>query len=438
MKKVLKILLVALGIIVVLGLVFFVIDNNRVSKQEKPIFCIKNPKGIINDGGTIEYFGLGYKIIDFHTLAGFDDIKIGTWAMKYEDFNEEMSKYYINVEENNKESYSKVIDGIKINLDIPDDWNYEEVKEIKNENVKFELKIYKSSKEKSASLCFYKDFFGVCGTGLTSEKLILDNGIEASVGYYDGEDNWNFISFYNMNKNIAFINGGIDGDESKEVLNFVKTMNINNETDTAVIRSFYGKVIETNEKYIIVEPNDGEDIKKSADKISIGLGEKNVAIYAVGTNLKITYDGEIMETYPAQIKVRNIELKSVEKFNLVFYQKTMIQPKQKETIISKGEIKDINYNVYAFEGHIAINLNSDSSELSENSISLREALLQNKITMEEIIAKANKDFPNAVSYDDGGSIEYHYENYTIIKCHSLDGNRDVYIGAKGMTLNDVL
>ena len=37
------------------------------------------------------------------------------------------------------------------------------------------------------------------------------------------------------------------------------------------------------------------------------------------------------------------------------------------------------------------------------------------ITMEEIIKKANKDFPNAVSYDDGRSIEYHYENYTIIK-----------------------
>jgi hypothetical protein len=31
--------------------------------------------------------------------------------------------------------------------------------------------------------------------------------------------------------------------------------------------------------------------------------------------------------------------------------------------------------------------------------------------MEEIIAKANKDFPNEVSYDDGGSIEYHYELY---------------------------
>lgn len=57
--------------------------------------------------------------------------------------------------------------------------------------------------------------------------------------------------------------------------------------------------------------------------------------------------------------------------------------------------------------------------------------------MEEIIAKANKDLPDAISYDDGGSIEYHYENYTIIKFHTLDGNRDVYIGNKNMTINDL-
>ena len=53
------------------------------------------------------------------------------------------------------------------------------------------------------------------------------------------------------------------------------------------------------------------------------------------------------------------------------------------------------------------------------------------------MAKANKDFPNATSYDDGGSIEYHYENYTIIKCHTLDGNRDVYIGTKDLKLKDI-
>ena len=99
MKKYLKVIGVILGVIIILGIVFIAVDYVRVQKQEKPIFCIQNPAGIINDGGTIEYFGLGYKVIDFHTLEGFDDIKIGTWFMDYNDFEEEMKKYEKEFEE---------------------------------------------------------------------------------------------------------------------------------------------------------------------------------------------------------------------------------------------------------------------------------------------------------------------------------------------------
>ncbi len=97
MKKILKVVVGILGIIVVLGIVFFMVDYNRVKNQEKPIFCIKDPAGAIMDGGTIEYFGLGYKVIDFHTIAGFDDIKIGTWFMDYNDFEEEIKAYEKNI-----------------------------------------------------------------------------------------------------------------------------------------------------------------------------------------------------------------------------------------------------------------------------------------------------------------------------------------------------
>ena len=115
----------------------------------------------------------------------------------------------------------------------------------------------------------------------------------------------------------------------------------------------------------------------------------------------------------------------------------MIEPNQKEKIISKDEIKGINYNIYAFEGNVAVNLNSTSTELTENSISLRDALLQNKITIEEIMEKADKDIPNALSYDDGGSREYHYDNFTIIKLNRLDGNKDIYIGKPNLRLRDI-
>lgn len=135
------------------------------------------------------------------------------------------------------------------------------------------------------------------------------------------------------------------------------------------------------------------------------------------------------------------EKQPINQFSLVFYQKIAIKPKQKELIIGKNEVKDIDYNVYAFEGNIAINLNSDSSELTENSISLRDALLQNKITMNDILEKANKDLKENIitdhMYNDGGSMVYQYSNYTIIKCDTLDGNRDVYIGSRDMTINDL-
>lgn len=87
MKKGIKILLIILGVIIILGIVFFAVDYHRVQKQEKPIFCIKY--AIANDGGTEEYLGLGYKVIDFNRLNGYDEIKIGSWLMKYEDFKEE-------------------------------------------------------------------------------------------------------------------------------------------------------------------------------------------------------------------------------------------------------------------------------------------------------------------------------------------------------------
>lgn len=100
MKKILKVVVGILGIIVVLGIVFFTVDYNRVKNQKRPIFCIQSPAGGIMDGGTIEYFGLGYKVIDFHTIAGFDDIKIGTWFMDYNDFEEEIKAYEKKFEEN--------------------------------------------------------------------------------------------------------------------------------------------------------------------------------------------------------------------------------------------------------------------------------------------------------------------------------------------------
>lgn len=93
MKKILKKVLIVIMTIAIIGIIFFCIDYKRVQKQQLPLFCIK----IITylDGGTQVYLGIGYKVIDFNTLGGYDEIKIGPWTMKIEDFEEENRKHQV-------------------------------------------------------------------------------------------------------------------------------------------------------------------------------------------------------------------------------------------------------------------------------------------------------------------------------------------------------
>lgn len=43
----------------------------------------------------------------------------------------------------------------------------------------------------------------------------------------------------------------------------------------------------------------------------------------------------------------------------------------------------------------------------------------------------------AEMYKDGGSILYKYDNYVIIKFHTLDGNKVIYVVNKNMNIDDL-
>ena len=76
--KIFRIVLIILMILVALA----VIDLVCMSKFNKgPFFAI--PVHTYDDGGTKEYYGLGYKVIKYHQVQGRRDIEIGTWALKY-------------------------------------------------------------------------------------------------------------------------------------------------------------------------------------------------------------------------------------------------------------------------------------------------------------------------------------------------------------------
>ena len=67
--------------------------------------------------------------------------------------------------------------------------------------------------------------------------------------------------------------------------------------------SFSAIVVEVNGTQLIVCPDEGSAELRSADRISVSIktvseGEPE---FAVGDRVSITYSGEIMETYPAQL-----------------------------------------------------------------------------------------------------------------------------------------
>lgn len=82
MKKIIKILFILIQIMIVLALVFFAFDINRVYKNEEPIFSKKT--GIYKDG-SIEYYGIGYKVIKYVNpkIKKEYEYKMGTLFMKF-------------------------------------------------------------------------------------------------------------------------------------------------------------------------------------------------------------------------------------------------------------------------------------------------------------------------------------------------------------------
>lgn len=121
MKKWIKVILIVLGI----WTFMFLTDFICVKTIKKPIFMIRTD---IWDGGSKEYYGLGYKVIKCNTLNGDKSISIGSWNLKYNCNNE--------VIENNEENVT-VIDSVKFSreydsVDTENVFVYRDIEEIIN------------------------------------------------------------------------------------------------------------------------------------------------------------------------------------------------------------------------------------------------------------------------------------------------------------------
>ncbi|HHZ01453.1 MAG TPA: DUF3221 domain-containing protein [Tissierellia bacterium] len=111
-----------------------------------------------------------------------------------------------------------------------------------------------------------------------------------------------------MNKKLVLWIGLIIG-----VIIIVAVLNQVANNDKLVRVSFNATVIENHGTSILVKPEEGSSELNSSDKIVVRVPLNNAQLkdlseFTEGSKVKITYDGIIMESYPAQINAYDVLL----------------------------------------------------------------------------------------------------------------------------------
>ncbi len=230
------------------------------------------------------------------------------------------------------------------------------------------------------------------------------------------------------------------------------TNNINSQNSNLqamegkVKNSFVGTILEETTTYMIVQPNEDEEERKEYEKIKVSYGtDHKDYLYGIGRKVIINYTEKIVpptnkqiaenkeydciiEPY-AHIITDDILINGYEDFKLSV--KNSNKNKAVKILNNTELYKDYSdYNLYYY------GLDEVNITIENKTMSLEEALRSGKMTLGGLIIKANKDYPDAEILKDGGSIEYHYPDYTIIKLHTVTGNRDIYIGSKSLQIED--
>ena len=73
-------------------------------------------------------------------------------------------------------------------------------------------------------------------------------------------------------------------------------------TEIHPVSFFQGTILDFSENGAFVEPSAGEEILKSSDWIYFGTEELEEIDVEVGDLVSVTYIGDVMESYPAQVK----------------------------------------------------------------------------------------------------------------------------------------
>lgn len=104
-------------------------------------------------------------------------------------------------------------------------------------------------------------------------------------------------------------------------------------------------------------------------------------------------------------------------------------------IIDSGSSEDYDFSVYTYGGDVNFLVEDDMVYTFE------KALKEKVVTVDDILEQAKMDKKYGLceidSYKDGGTIEYRYKDYTIVKYSTLDGNQDFVVGPQGSIRNEI-
>lgn len=210
--------------------------------------------------------------------------------------------------------------------------------------------------------------------------------------------------------------------------------------------SFLGTVTEETTNYMIVEPivvykTDDIEIPKDAEgKVKV-LYENDHYDYLYGTGRRVViyYDSEPYKDDDGitTIKTEDISTEGFREFKITV--ETSAE-KKKRLIAHKTPVTDSSQRWWTYGDAALYYYGLDRVDVTIKGWSspLEWALEKGLITLNAIIAKCNKDVSDGVieeiSYKDGGSSVFMYRDYNIIKYHTIEGNRDVYIGSPDMDI----
>ena len=163
-------------------------------------------------------------------------------------------------------------------------------------------------------------------------------------------------------------------------------------------------------------------VKKVFNNIEKEEQEENTIIVLKGENID--------ELYLLRYNKKDISVEYNSEYTLNITRKEDDSNIKRELITDKNFEQKHGYNVYYY-GIEEVKVLQNGKE-----IDLKEAISKDNAIIEKIVLKAEKDtglgiVKNYGMYKDGGTEEYEYDNYNIIKSNRLAGensrNRDVYI-----------